>query len=178
MVRVSELSGYLAWDGIGLFPKALTSRLHQSGHIHCIRVAATAVRSDRRFTLPIPPPPSGARVRRNKRLVALLALSRKTAEAVYGARNGSVDAVSIQFRRTPAFIHRVLRLNYLAPDIIAAILDGRQPPGLTRKGLLYASLPTDWVQQRLLLGLPHRTQPAPESQAPSSFLLHRGIIEA
>ena len=47
---------------------------------------------------------------------------------------------------------RILRVNYLAPDIITAILDGAQPPQLTRRGLLDASLPLDWALQRKLFG--------------------------
>jgi hypothetical protein len=47
---------------------------------------------------------------------------------------------------------RLLRVSYLAPDIITAILDGAQPPELTRRGLLDANLPLDWALQRKLFG--------------------------
>jgi hypothetical protein len=50
----------------------------------------------------------------------------------------------------------VLRLNYLAPDIISSILDGTQPPGLTRQKLVKAHLPMDWALQRRLLGFSPR----------------------
>ena len=52
----------------------------------------------------------------------------------------------------PSFFARMLRLNYLAPDIQAAIVDGTQPAGLTRSKILFGSLPLDWEQQRQLLG--------------------------
>jgi hypothetical protein len=52
----------------------------------------------------------------------------------------------------PAGFARLVRLNYLAPDIVAAILDGEQPKGLTRKKLLTFDLPIDWKLQRALLG--------------------------
>ncbi|WP_016744031.1 hypothetical protein [Rhizorhabdus wittichii] len=46
----------------------------------------------------------------------------------------------------------LLRISYLAPDIVAAILDGRQPAQLTRQRLArMTSLPIDW-QQREMLG--------------------------
>ena len=53
-----------------------------------------------------------------------------------------------------AYIYTVLRLPWLAPDITAAIVNGRQPPQLNAKKLmrLTARLPTDWVEQRTLLG--------------------------
>jgi hypothetical protein len=49
----------------------------------------------------------------------------------------------------------LMRLSYLAPDIIADILAGRQPPELSVKRLLRTSqdLPLDWPGQRRFLGL-------------------------
>jgi len=49
----------------------------------------------------------------------------------------------------------LMRLSYLAPDIIADILAGRQPPELSVKRLLRTSqdLPLDWPGQRAFLGL-------------------------
>ena len=48
----------------------------------------------------------------------------------------------------------LMRLSYLAPDIIADILAGRQPPDLSVKLLLRISqdLPLDWPGQRTFLG--------------------------
>ena len=45
-----------------------------------------------------------------------------------------------------------LRLSFLAPDIVEAILAGRQPRALTRKRLASIELPIDWHQQRTMLG--------------------------
>jgi len=42
-------------------------------------------------------------------------------------------------------------LAFLAPDIIQAIYEGRQPPGLKIKRLC-AQLPFDWAEQRRVLG--------------------------
>jgi site-specific DNA recombinase len=48
----------------------------------------------------------------------------------------------------------LVRLSYLAPDIVRAILEGRQPVELTPTRLLQRSkeLPHDWKEQRLFLG--------------------------
>jgi hypothetical protein len=49
----------------------------------------------------------------------------------------------------------VLRLGFLAPDILTAIGDGRQPVSLTATKLLQDTrLPLLWADQRKLLGLP------------------------
>ncbi|WP_421851863.1 recombinase family protein [Novosphingobium sp.] len=48
---------------------------------------------------------------------------------------------------------RLARLRFLAPDIVTAIIDGRQPIELTARRLLRVSeLPEDWTEQRTALG--------------------------
>ncbi|GAY22013.1 MULTISPECIES: recombinase family protein [Sphingobium] len=48
---------------------------------------------------------------------------------------------------------RVARLAFLAPDIITAILEGRQPATLTSRRLMkHAAIPLDWKAQREALG--------------------------
>jgi site-specific DNA recombinase len=52
-----------------------------------------------------------------------------------------------------SYFTRLLRLSYLAPDIIQAILDGRQPRDLTAEKLLeHSRLPLAWHEQRTVLG--------------------------
>jgi hypothetical protein len=48
---------------------------------------------------------------------------------------------------------RLARLSYLAPDIVAAILDGKQPADLSARRLLRSTpLPSCWSRQRAMLG--------------------------
>lgn len=48
---------------------------------------------------------------------------------------------------------QLLRIAWLAPDILAAIVDGRQPADLTGRKLLRATnIPLDWAGQRKVLG--------------------------
>jgi site-specific DNA recombinase len=52
-----------------------------------------------------------------------------------------------------SYYSRLLRLAYLAPDITAAILEGRQPEGLTATTLIeHPHLPRRWPEQRAALG--------------------------
>jgi hypothetical protein len=46
----------------------------------------------------------------------------------------------------PSYVSRVLRLTLLAPDIVEAILDGRQPAELQLDDLL-AGFPLEWEKQ-------------------------------
>lgn len=57
--------------------------------------------------------------------------------------------IPIRHRR---HLERTARLSYLAPDIVLAILDGKQPSHLSaRKLVRAASLPLDWSAQRQML---------------------------
>ena len=47
----------------------------------------------------------------------------------------------------PSYVTRVLRLTLLAPDIVEAILDGKQGPEVMLKRLL-TPFPVDWTKQR------------------------------
>lgn len=50
------------------------------------------------------------------------------------------------------YLTRTLRLAFLAPDLVEAILDGCQPSNLSLE-MLRKPLPTGWLEQRQLLSL-------------------------
>jgi AraC-like DNA-binding protein len=51
-----------------------------------------------------------------------------------------------------SYVTRIFRLAFLAPDIVTAILNGRQSPQLTANRLMDDTrLPLDWTAQRKLL---------------------------
>jgi site-specific DNA recombinase len=52
---------------------------------------------------------------------------------------------------TRRYVARLLRLGFLAPDIIAAILENRHPPQMT-VDRLRGPIPLDWNDQRRLFG--------------------------
>jgi len=66
----------------------------------------------------------------------------------------TVPAIASQERLTIGYLSRLLRLPSLAPDIVTAIINGKHPPELSAKRLtrLALKLPTDWADQRKLLG--------------------------
>ena len=49
----------------------------------------------------------------------------------------------------PSYVSRMLRLTLLAPEMVEAILDGRQPEGVTLPALL-EGVPVGWGRQREL----------------------------
>lgn len=46
-----------------------------------------------------------------------------------------------------SFVSRIIRLSLLSPNVVDAILEGRQPAELTMKELL-EPFPVEWVEQR------------------------------
>ena len=67
-------------------------------------------------------------------------------------RTKSIAELAREKRVGSAMFARFLRVNYLAPDIQAAIMDGTQPPALGHWDMLWGPMPLDWEQQRQLLG--------------------------
>lgn len=64
-----------------------------------------------------------------------------------------------RFRLEPGWVSEVLRMTRLAPDIIRAVLDGRQPRHLNLHALRgrQAEVPLDWDEQRKLFEFTSRT---------------------
>jgi hypothetical protein len=50
---------------------------------------------------------------------------------------------------TRSFVNRMLRLSLLSPDIVEAILEGRQPKGMQLEELT-GTMPSAWEEQRKL----------------------------
>ena len=73
----------------------------------------------------------------------------------FAARDAMIDGATNQLTSDYSPLHRsrLARLSYLAPDIVTAIIEGRQPQSLNGRRLLRAaSLPVDWTAQRQMLG--------------------------
>ena len=61
-------------------------------------------------------------------------------------RYGTIDELAAADKINSSYASRLLRLTLLAPDIVEAILDGRQPDGMTLPGLM-EPFPVEWEQQ-------------------------------
>jgi site-specific DNA recombinase len=66
----------------------------------------------------------------------------------------TLHAIASQEHVTAGYVSRLLRLPSLAPDVITAIINGKNPPQLTAKKLMRLALqiPVDWTEQRKLIG--------------------------
>lgn len=59
----------------------------------------------------------------------------------------SVKALAKQEGVHPSYVMRLLRLTFLAPDLIQAILEGTQPVNLTLEQFR-KPIPLQWAEQR------------------------------
>jgi hypothetical protein len=67
-----------------------------------------------------------------------------------GSKSGKTNSIADLAEQegvTDAYVCRLLPLTCLAPDIVEAILDGRQPKGL-RLAEMLGNGPLDWNEQR------------------------------
>lgn len=64
----------------------------------------------------------------------------------------SIAAIAAGTNRCRTRLGKFAALACLAPDIVAAIVEGRQPATLTARTLQDLDLPLGWADQRALLG--------------------------
>ena len=64
----------------------------------------------------------------------------------------SLEAIAARAGVSARYVSRLLRLSFLAPDLVEAILEGRHPADLSAERLTNRlNLPIDWAQQRQLI---------------------------
>ena len=63
-------------------------------------------------------------------------------------RYGSISELAVAEKLDRGYLGRIVALTLLAPDIVEAILDGRQAPEMTLRGLM-GVFPIVWAEQVL-----------------------------
>jgi hypothetical protein len=85
--------------------------------------------------------------RRDETLVKALVRAHRWRRKIESGQAKSITDLAEQERVTDAYVCRLLPLTCLAPDIVEAILDGRQPKGL-RLAEMLGKRPLNWNEQR------------------------------
>jgi len=81
-------------------------------------------------------------------LVKALARAFRWRRQMETGRYGTIDELAAAEKINSSYVSRLLRLTLLAPDIVDAILDGRQPEGVTLPALM-EPFPVEWEAQRV-----------------------------
>ena len=97
---------------------------------------------------------NGAEAEVNAGLVELIKDAFTIRIQLLSGSDDSIEAMSGRLGMNKGRLTSLVRLSYLAPDIVRALLEGRQPIELTPTRLLRLSkdLPHDWSEQRHVLG--------------------------
>ena len=114
------------------------------------------------------------RARVDSTLIKALARAHRWKRMLDDGRYGSVSELAAAERLDRGYLGRILTLTLLAPDIVEAILDGRQPAELGVH-VLREGFPAEWGEQRAALrslGLrraPVRPSLVPDASAPDQL---------
>ena len=95
--------------------------------------------------------PAPRRPARNQTLVKALVRAHRWRRRIESGQANSITDLAEQDGVTDAYVCRLLPLTCLAPDIVEAILNGRQPKGL-RLAEMLGNGPVGWDEQRERLG--------------------------
>jgi hypothetical protein len=86
-------------------------------------------------------------------LIRLLLRGSKIRKRMFAPGEPPLEDIAAEEGVSSTYVMRLVRLTFLAPDIVAAILVGKQPAGLTANKLMADTrLPLDWREQRNTLG--------------------------
>jgi hypothetical protein len=100
----------------------------------------------------IVPGGTGSATRRiDQALILSIARARSWLRALRQGEYTDTTEIARRFGLGDAHVRRLVRLTFLAPDIVEAIVEGRQPRSLTVK-LLLRGIPLAWSDQRAAFG--------------------------
>ena len=99
--------------------------------------------------------PDGAPIQRrtDNTLIKALARAFRWKKMLESGEFTTINELAEHEGIAPSYMTRVMRLTLLAPDIVEAILDGRQGPEVTL-GRLLKGFPVEWEGQRASGGFP------------------------
>jgi DNA invertase Pin-like site-specific DNA recombinase len=95
--------------------------------------------------------PENDRSRLDPTLIKMVARGRAWFEELVAGRARSLRELAERDGITRRYVRRLVYLAFLSPEVVEAILQGRQPVELTATRLSEFELPLDWIEQRSLL---------------------------
>jgi DNA invertase Pin-like site-specific DNA recombinase len=87
----------------------------------------------------------------NHALILAIARAKSWMQGLRSGRCADTTDIARQFQLNDAHVRRILRFGFLAPDIVEAIIEGRQPRSLIVKRLL-RGIRCVWADQRAAFG--------------------------
>jgi hypothetical protein len=94
--------------------------------------------------------PESINKRAQEAVVIALARAHKWKELLETGQFRSITELAKAFRVDGSYVGRILRLTLLAPDIVEALINGKEPEGVSLRKLI-GTLPVEWNEQRALI---------------------------
>lgn len=109
------------------------------------------VRAEGRASKPASKPAPKPEPQRDAKLAALLAEAYAARQLVLDNPETPLADLAKQHGKCRKHLARMVELSCLAPDIVTAILEGKQPRSLSAASLRSRQLPLSWEEQRAAL---------------------------
>lgn len=143
--RVPTLNGY---DPSGVTPPEGPPSRELS-----LTIPVSAARIAGEVRLIIAPRSQPSEINYDPPLIDLVTKAWMARQALKLEPDGSVAASAAEMGLEEDYFRVLLKISFLAPDILSAIVNGRQPRSLTRQKLArMKGVPMDWEAQRVALG--------------------------
>ena len=128
----------------------MVGHLSRDGRTFTVRVPLTFRQRGGRTLIVAPDgsvTPAAPRAQTMNALVKAVVNAHRWQKMLDSAEYATIGELAAGERVNPSYASRVLRLTLLAPAIVEAILDGRQPAGATLEAVL-RPFPAEWTEQR------------------------------
>jgi site-specific DNA recombinase len=154
MIRKSNLRE-LVEHGDQIIAASLASarKLPEPADLICLSIEAKRKRYGGEIHLVVPPTSNSPVCHPRAALIKAVARGHIWYEKVLEGKVAGIRSLARETGLTPRYVRNVLSCAFLAPDIVEAILEGRQPLTLKFEHL-YKNIPLSWAEQREHFGFP------------------------
>jgi site-specific DNA recombinase len=118
-----------------------------------LEASAQLTRHGGEMRLQISPDAPGSKPRPDPSLLRAIARAHDWVDRMLRGDTANQRSIAAETGHDERYVSRILPLAFLAPDLIEAILEGKQVPHLSLDGRL-GNISADWSQQRMILAGP------------------------
>ncbi|WP_207912124.1 hypothetical protein [Parafrankia sp. BMG5.11] len=154
-VRLREDQVQVELDGLAIAERLGLKTVSEAPETLLITIPAVQIRRGHQLRLIVPGPEVAAPMprRRDSKLVALIVEAHQAKTLMLANPEKSIATIAREQGRCRTRLRKLVALACLAPDVVTAIVEGRQPQQITAVRLMGTPLPLAWTDQRRELGL-------------------------
>jgi len=127
--------------------------VQDSENLITLETTAQLARHGGEMRLQLSPDAPGSKARSDPSLLRAIARAYDWADRMVRGEIANQRSIAAKTGHNERYVSRILPLAFLSPDLIEAILEGKQMARLSLHGNL-RNIPADWSQQRAMLAKP------------------------